>query len=127
MPHREKIENKAGNHLWSIEIYEPGFFENYNPHTKFQKWAAVEVEDFGHLPDGFETLSVAEGLYAVFIHKGPASEASKTYQYIFGKWLPKSDYELDDRPHFAVMGEKYKNEHPDSEEELWIPVKSGKE
>ena len=36
---------------------------------------------------------------------------------------PKSKYELDKRPHFALMGEEYKNEDPDSEEELWFPIK----
>jgi AraC family transcriptional regulator len=34
-----------------------------------------------------------------------------------------SAYDLDNRPHFEILGEKYKNESPDSEEELWIPVK----
>ncbi len=69
-----------------------------------------------------ETIVTPTGLYAVFIHKGPASEGKKTYEFIFGVWLPESDYELDNRPHFAVMGEKYKNNAPDSEEELWIPI-----
>ena len=32
-------------------------------------------------------------------------------------------YTLDDRPHFEILGEKYKNQDPDSEEELWIPIK----
>ena len=58
-----------------------------------------------------------------FLHRGPASEGMKTYQYIFQTWLPVSGYRLDDRPHFAVMGEKYKKEDPDSEEEIWVPVK----
>jgi AraC family transcriptional regulator len=26
----------------------------------------------------------------------------------------------DDRPHFEILGDKYKNDHPDSEEEIWI-------
>jgi AraC family transcriptional regulator len=30
---------------------------------------------------------------------------------------------LDQRPHVEVMGEKYKNNDPDSEEEIWIPIK----
>jgi len=30
---------------------------------------------------------------------------------------------LDNRPHFEVLGEKYKNGDPESEEEIWIPVK----
>jgi len=25
--------------------------------------------------------------------------------------------------HFELLGEKYKNNHPDSEEEVWIPIK----
>jgi AraC family transcriptional regulator len=62
-------------------------------------------------------------MYAVFIHKGPASKGPETYNYIFGTWLPGSDYILDSRPHFALMGEKYKNDDPASEEEIWIPVK----
>jgi AraC family transcriptional regulator len=58
----------------------------------------------------------------VFIHHGPASEAIITYTYIFQTWLPGSEFRLDDRPHFAMMGEKYKDENPNSEEEIWIPV-----
>jgi AraC family transcriptional regulator len=30
---------------------------------------------------------------------------------------------MDGRPYFALMGEKYKGEQPDSEEEFWVPVK----
>jgi len=31
---------------------------------------------------------------------------------------------LDDRPHFEVLGDKYKNADPDSEEEIWIPIRT---
>ncbi len=37
--------------------------------------------------------------------------------------LPNSEYELENRPHFEVLGEKYKNNDPNSEEEIWIPIK----
>jgi hypothetical protein len=30
---------------------------------------------------------------------------------------------LDDRPHFEVLGSKYRNNDPESEEETWIPTK----
>ena len=36
---------------------------------------------------------------------------------------PNSDYKPDDRPHFELLGAKYKNDDPDSEEEIWIPIK----
>lgn len=45
------------------------------------------------------------------------------FRNIFGVWLPASGYTLDRRPHFEVLGEKYKNADPNSEEEIWIPIK----
>jgi AraC family transcriptional regulator len=66
---------------------------------------SVEVNDFNTVPDDMETLILSEGLYAVFIYKGPSSAAPKLYWNIFENWLPESDYLLDSRPHFALMGE----------------------
>lgn len=122
MPRRREIPNTIGNELYSLEIFPPGYFEHFNPMAAFEKWAAVEVSGYDGLPQGFETLFLTGGLYAVFQHKGPASAGPRTYRYIFEEWLPNSGYRLDHRPHFAVMGEKYKHEDPDSEEEIWIPV-----
>lgn len=39
--------------------------------------------------------------------------------YIFATWLPSSAYVLDNRPHFEVLGAKYKSNDPGSEEEIW--------
>lgn len=124
MPRRKEILYSTGRELFSVEVYDNVlFFENFNPEAEFEKWAAVEVSDLKHVPEGMETLLIPPGSYAVFIHKGPAGEGQKTYEYIFRTWLPASIYTLDNRPHFALMGEKYKNDDPDSEEEIWIPVK----
>lgn len=106
--------------LISLQIYPPGF--DFSPNTQFEKWAAIEVSDFEHVPDGMESLLLPEGLYAVFHYKGSSMD-TRIFQYIFGEWLPKSGYQLNNRPHFEVLGEKYKNASPDSEEEIWIPVK----
>ena len=46
----------------------------------------------------------------------------KTYQYIFETWLTSSEYALDHRPYFEILGEKYKNDDPSSEEEIWIAI-----
>ena len=124
MPGRRQINNIIGMELYSIEVYEQLYFDNFNPKREFDKWAAVEVMNFDRVPDEMETLNSPRGLYAVFQYKGAASKGAETYQYIYGTWLPESDFLLDNRPHFAVMGEKYKNEDPDSEEEIWIPIKN---
>jgi AraC family transcriptional regulator len=123
MSRRGEVKNNIGTGLYSLEMYPPHFFVHFDPGVEFEKWAAIEVHDLDTVPEGMETLAVPEGLYAVFLYKGLASSAPEAYQYIFGTWLPNSDYVLDNRPHFAVMGEKYKNNEPSSEEELWIPIK----
>lgn len=89
----------------------------------FQKWAAVPVATLDIIPNEMEILYIQEGLYAAFPYRGKASGAAGAYAYIFGTWIPKSDYLLDNRPHFAIMGENYKNEDPESEEELWISIR----
>jgi AraC family transcriptional regulator len=123
MPRKKDIRNVISSDLYSIEVYGRAFFDNFSPETEFEKWAAVEVTDFNTVPDDMESITLSGGLHAVFLYQGPASAASKLYQYILGTWLPGSDFLLDNRPHFALMGPKYKNEDPNSEEEIWIPIK----
>jgi AraC family transcriptional regulator len=123
MPRRREIGNAVGTELYSVEWYDPQYFEQFDPEREFEKWAAVEVTGFGAVPEGLETITIPAGLYAVFLHKGTARDAAKTYQSIFGTWLPNAPYLLDHRPHMAVMGAAYKNDDPDSEETIWIPVK----
>lgn len=124
MPKKGDIVGKVSDELYSIEIYSDlSYFERFNPASDFEKWAAVQVANFEDIPIGMKSLVIPTGLYAVFPFKGKDSEAPAMYQYILGTWLPSSVYKLDPRPHFAVMGEKYKNNDPDSEEEFWVPIK----
>lgn len=123
MPRKQEIPLMVGTDLYSLEVYPHNFFASMSIDAEFDKWAAVEVSENQYVPDGMETLSVPEGMYAVFVHYGPASEAKATYDAIFRTWLPASGYLLDDRPHFAVMGAKYRHNDPQSEEEIWIPVR----
>jgi AraC family transcriptional regulator len=123
MPRRKEITNNLTNELISLAVYKPTHFANFNPTNEFERWAAVEVTDFDNLPNEMETFVLPGGLYAVFDYKGLSTDNS-IFQYILGTWLPNSDYVLDDRPHFEVLGDKYKNNDPTSEEEIWIPVKT---
>ncbi|MEO7989802.1 MAG: GyrI-like domain-containing protein [Chryseolinea sp.] len=123
MARRKEIKNNVSTELFSIQVYEKSFnFKDFNHNTVFEKWAAVEVKNFDEIPDGMEAYILSGDLYAVFMHKGSSTDNS-TFQCIFTTWLPNSDYELDDNPHFEILGEKYKNNDPSSEEEIWIPVK----
>jgi len=121
-----KTERNSEQHqnrtLFCSNIF-PWVFKNFNPDAEFEKWAAVEVKDFETIPEGMETITLPGGTYAVFLYKGAAHASSGTFRYIFETWLPNSDFSLDNRPHFEILAEKYKNESPDSEKELWIPIK----
>ena len=127
MPEKSRIKHAIGSDLYSIQVYDSSLqFMEFDPSTLFTKWAAVEVSEIDDIPEGMEVLSMKAGQYAVFIHTGVGEKAYETFQYIYGEWLPSSSYELDDRPHFEVLGEKYKNNDSQSEEEVWIPIKSRK-
>ena len=123
MPRRKEIINTVSSDLFSIQVFDDSFsFKNFNPNTSFQKWAALEVSSFDFVPDEMETFILPAGLYAVFLYKGLSTD-TQIFQYIYGTWIPNSEYELDQRPHFEVLGEKYKNNDPNSEEEILIPIK----
>jgi len=122
MSRRKEITNNRTNDLISLQLYKPTHFSDFNPTKEFEKWATVEVTDFDRIPNDMITFILIAGLYAVFDYKGSSMDNS-IFQYIFGTWIPNSNYLLDDRPHFEVLGEKYKNADPHSEEELWIPIR----
>lgn len=123
MPKRKTIHNIVSDELYSIQIYPESFdFKQFNLTTEFEKWAGIEVENLKNIPNEMNVLELQGGLYAVFEYKGLNTDTS-IFNHIFKTWLPTSGYELDNRPHFEILGEKYKNNDPESEEEIWIPIK----
>ena len=123
MPRRKEVTNTVSSELISLQVYPDSFdFTFSDLSVSFQKWATVEVTDFKNIPDEMETFVLPAGRYAVFEYKGLNTD-TKIFEFIFGIWLPSSKYNMDNRPHFEILGEKYKNNDPNSEEEIWIPIK----
>lgn len=120
-PRIKEIQNRVSTDKISLQLYPSSYFDRFDPTCEFEKWASVEVDNTNQIPSGMESLVLPGGLYAVFDHKG--SDIS-IFEYIYSEWMPNSIYELDDRPHFEVLGKKYKNNDPNSEEEIWIPVRA---
>jgi AraC family transcriptional regulator len=122
MPRRKEIKDAISSELISMAIYQPSHFSNFKPTNEFEKWATVEVANFDNIPDELETFILPGGLYAIFEYKGLSTDNS-IYHFIFNSWLPTSGYALDNRPHIEILGEKYKNNDPSSEELICIPIK----
>ena len=122
MPHRKEIQNVIASDLYNIQINPSNF--DFKPNTPFLKWAAVAVSNIDFVPEGMGTLEIPEGMYAVFNYKGDQSNVAAFFNAIYTQWLPASGYQLGNHPQFEILGEKYKNNDPNSEEEIWIPIKS---
>ena len=122
MPRRKEIGNALSTELYSLQVFDPSYFDHFNPAREFEKWALVEVQHFDGIPEGMSAFTIPGGLYAVFHYVGSSTD-TKIFDYIFRTWLPASVYRLDNRPHFEILGEKYKNGDPNSEEDIWIPIK----
>jgi AraC family transcriptional regulator len=124
MPVHKAIKDVVSTDLYCVQVFDPSHdFNQFNPNTEFDKWAACQVATFHDIPPDMEMYTITGGEYAVFLYQGAASAFQKTFEYIFFTWFPQSDYEVDKREHFEILGDKYKNEDPSSEEEIWIPIK----
>lgn len=122
IPRRYEITNNLTKDLISLVVYKAAHFADFKSTNEFDKWATVEVSDFDSVPPEMDTFVLPGGLYAIFDYKGLNTDNS-IFQYILETWLPNSGYVLDNRPHFEVLGDKYKNNDPTSEEEIWIPIR----
>ncbi|WP_064094091.1 GyrI-like domain-containing protein [Rossellomorea aquimaris] len=124
MPHRTSIPYSLDEKLYNVKVFESGFDPTlYSTSTIFRKWAAVEVESFDNGMEEMQQLTMSGGLYAMFLHHGPASRFNETLGYIYESWLPTSGYGLDEREHFERFTEEYNPTDLEAVEEVWIPIK----
>ena len=123
VPKIKDVKNRLNTDKISMQVFDNSYHVNFNPNKEFEKWAAVEVKCFTDIPKEMETFTLSGGQYAVWDYKGLSNDDS-IFQYIFRTWLPNSTYQLGNRPHFEVLGNKYKNNDPSSEEEIWIPIRN---
>ncbi|MCB0738134.1 MAG: AraC family transcriptional regulator [Bacteroidetes bacterium] len=122
MPKRHLINTVSPEMMYSIAEYDEGYFNAFNPTTSFTRWAGLAVSEHEPVPEGFNEIRLGAGKYAVFTHYGAGPTARQTFMHIHGNWMPKSGYGYDNRPFFELLGPKYKNNDPSSEEEIWVPI-----
>ena len=117
-PNVSQITNRVGSD--ALGIYEE-YHESVN-NVGFTYICAVEVTDFNDVPEGMITRIIPEHLYAVFQHEGPISFLPETLKYIWGSWLPKSNYEYVEKPDFELYAPGIQPEDPDKILFLHIPI-----
>lgn len=122
MPKVAQLRQRSDTNLYSIEVYPKDYFAEFQPNQTFMKWACVRNE-LVDLKESLSSIVIPSGLYAIFNHKGTAEEGAKLYQYIFTHWITNIEYQLDNRPHLAIMPANYKPNDPTAEEQICIPVR----
>ena len=72
----------------------------------------------------FEPVTITGGRHAVLVHKGPYSDLAKSYQWLFGTWLPDSGEEAGDRPCFETyLNDPGQTAPPDLLTEIHLPLR----
>ena len=93
---------------------------------EFRYMACVEVKEQEDIPKDMTAVKVPAKQYAVFTHKGAVNEIGRTYDYIYGTWLPESGYEADGCHDFEYYDERFNSQNPmdpQSEVDVYVPVK----
>ncbi len=121
MPRKKEIQNIYKDELFSVQTYPTSYFESFNPESAFTILASTRVKfESLKVPDGMEHFIIQEGLYAKFTLTGMNIQA--LMNSIITEWLPKSGFQIANRPHFQLMDKRYKHNQDDSEEDVYIPI-----
>lgn len=91
----------------------------------FTYLAAIDASACPSLPGDFSRRALPAGKWAVFTHRGYLRDIPKSYEFIFGAWFTKSDWQSAPAEHFEYRGPGYKGDFPDSVTEIWIPLLEG--
>jgi AraC family transcriptional regulator len=85
----------------------------------FDYMAGNAVTQVAQLPSGMARWDISANSYAVLETVLP--KIGETLDYLYGTWLPSSDYQPVDAPSFECYGEAFSSENPVVE--IYVPVK----
>ncbi|BBM00928.1 GyrI-like domain-containing protein [Microbulbifer sp. GL-2] len=118
-PYRDKIPNRISDE--SFGIYE--CYEEAADEIRFNYICCTPVAELTHVPEGMVARELPEQLYAKFVHRGSITTLEQTLKYIWGSWLPKSNYDYIEKPDFELYPPRYQVTSPAAEMYFHIPVK----
>lgn len=97
--------------------------DEFTDETPFNVLVSVEVTEFDHIPSGMVSREIPAQKYAVFTHKGPVSTLGETYDEIYKRWFPKSDFVFAEKDDFERYDHRFKHDDPEhSELDIYIPI-----
>jgi AraC family transcriptional regulator len=85
--------------------------------------AGVSVPENSPVPKGMKAWRVPALTYAVFQHRGAITRLGETLNYIYGTWLPRSDYDQADGPSLERYDDRFGDGGEKSEIDILVPIK----
>ncbi|MFC1898319.1 GyrI-like domain-containing protein [Candidatus Cloacimonadota bacterium] len=112
-----KVKNVA------LGVCPPVDIKDFNEEAPFDYIAGMIVENFDKVPEGMITYDIPAQKYAVIIHKGALDKLQETYNYFYSVWPKVSGQEFSGGAEFELYDERFKFGSPDSEMDIYRPVK----
>ena len=94
----------------------------FEENSMFYYLACRVVKDNSVIPAGMEYREIPAQLVAVFTHLGSLETLSETYDYIYDKWLPESEYKLIAADEIEWYDSRFKFGEKDSQMDIHIPI-----
>lgn len=107
------------------QYYQLGYWpDNYEDNgISFHIACELDNSTTVHTGNLLPTRILPPARYLRFKHKGPSAEVSATYKYIYGAFLPRTEYRLNLSYEFEYYGKEYLGpDHPNSISEIYIPL-----
>lgn len=114
-PHLGHIPSQVGQDAY-------GVCYNTDDDANMDYLCGVEVKDFSAVPSEFARLRIGPQRYAVFHHREHVSSIGQTFNAIFSKWLPESEYEIVDAPLLERYTPAFDGRTGMGGVEIWVPV-----
>lgn len=84
----------------------------------------IVTDDFPGNIDGLEYFDLVGGRHAVMQHRGPYATLGAAWQWLYGKWLPRSGEEPRDAPPFELYVNDPRDTPPDQlRTDIRLPLK----
>lgn len=97
---------------------------NFQTHREFDYLAGVELVKVDGVPSCFSTAELKACQYAHFEHIGALKNIRQTYIYIYGEWLPQSQYQLTDNYDLEYYDSRFTGaDRDDSVLNILVPIK----
>ena len=91
---------------------------------EFTYLAAVCVASADDLPAEFTVVEIPASRYAVFTHEGAIEQIAHTMEYVFGQWLPNSDYHASASPDFELYDDRFDPSTGQGAFDVYVPLEA---